>query len=103
MPTPTATGLAPLSVHRKTAARVALFDLPQTSAHLITECFRQYGIETVSISRDHVDRLQHEKFEACVLPLRETAGSIIELARSSASNSRIIIFGLGGTAQDAMR
>ncbi len=103
MPTPTATSLAPLSVHRKTAARVALFDLPQTSAHLITECFRQYGIETVSISRDHVDRLQHEKFEACVLPLGETAGSIIELARSSASNSRIIIFGLGGTAQDAMR
>ena len=48
-------------------------------------------------------RLQHEKFEACVLPLEETAGSIIELARGSASNSRIVIFGLGGTAQDAMR
>jgi len=38
-----------------------------------------------------------------VLPLKETAGAIIELARASASNSRIIIFGLGGTAQDAMR
>jgi hypothetical protein len=103
MPTSTGSVLAPIPVHRKSAARVALFDLPQQSAHLITECFRQYGIETVPISKEHAPRLQREKFEACVLPLKETAGSIIELARGSASNSRIIIFGLGGTAQDAMR
>jgi hypothetical protein len=103
MPTSTGTVLTPLSTHRKTAARVALFDLTEASAQLITECFRQYGIETVAIAPDHVDRLQHEKFEACVLPLREAAGSIIELARASASNSRIIIYGLGGSAQDAMR
>ena len=80
-----------------------MFDLSEASAQLVTDCFRQYGIETVPIARERVDRLQHEKFEACVLPLGESAGSIIELARSSASNSRIIIFGLGGTAQDAMR
>ncbi len=103
MPTSTGAALAPLLVHRKTAARVGLFDLTEESAQLITDCFRQYGIETVSIARENADRLQHEKFEACVLPLEETAGSIIELARGSASNSRIVIFGLGGTAQDAMR
>jgi len=28
---------------------------------------------------------------------------VIELARASASNSRIVIYGLGGTAQDALR
>ncbi len=94
---------SPLLAHRKTAARVALFDLNESSAHLVTECFRQFGIETVSIPREQLERLQREKFEACVLPLGDAAGSIIELARSSASNSRIIIFGLGGTAQDAMR
>ena len=103
MPISPGTVLAPVPVHRKNAARVALFDLPEASAQLMTECFRQSGIETVSIAREHVDRLQHEKFEACVLPLGESAGSIIELARGSASNSRIIIYGLGGTAQDAMR
>ena len=103
MPISTGTAPAPIPVHRKTAARVALFDLSEASAQLITECFRQYGIETVAIAREHADRLQHEKFEACVLPLGEAAGSIIELARGSASNSRIIIYGLGGTAQDAMR
>jgi len=95
--------LAAFPAHRKTTARVAMFDLSEASAQLVTDCFRHYGIETVPIARERVDRLQHEKFEACVLPLGESAGSIIELARSSASNSRIIIFGLGGTAQDAMR
>ncbi len=70
---------------------------------MITECFRQFGIETIPISCDQIERLQREKFEACVLPLGEAAGSIIEMARGSTSNSRIIIFGLGGTAQDAMR
>jgi hypothetical protein len=103
MPTSTGAALAPLPVHRKTAARVALFDLTAASSHLVTECFRQFGIETVLITREQADRLQREKFEACVLPLGEAAGSIIELARGSASNSRIVIFGLGGTAQDAMR
>jgi hypothetical protein len=103
MPIPTRAVIAPISVHRKTNARVALFDLPNASASLVTECFRQYNIETVAVPRKDVDRLQHEKFEACVLPLEEDAGSIIELARSSPSNSRIVIYGMGGSAQDAMR
>ncbi len=70
---------------------------------MVTECFRQSGIETVSLARADAARLQHEKFEACVLSLEQEAGSIIALARGSASNSRIIIYGLGGTAQEAMR
>jgi hypothetical protein len=95
--------VAPPPVHKKSAARAALFDLSPSSAQLVSECFRQFGIETVSISREHSSRLKSEKFEACVLPLKEDAGSIIEMARGSASNSRIVIYGLGGTAQDAMR
>ena len=99
----TATVPTALSVPRKTAARVALFDLPEPSGQLVTECFRQFGIETTSIARAQSDRLRREKFEACVLSLKEDSGSIIEMARASASNSRMIIYGLGGTAQDAMR
>jgi hypothetical protein len=92
-----------LASHRKSTARVALFDLPENSHLLLTECFRQFGIETVTIGRENAERLKREKFEACVLPLDPSAGGIIELARSSTSNSRIIIYGLGGSAQDAMR
>ena len=103
MHTSTGTALAPQSAHRKSVARVALFDLPETSAQLVGECFRQFGIDTVLIPREDAERLRREKFEACVLPLGEDAGRIIELARGSASNSRIIIYGVGGTARDALR
>jgi hypothetical protein len=103
MPISTGVAPAPSAVQRKTSARVALFDLPDPSVQLVTECFRQFGIETISITREQSDRLRREKFEACVLSLKEDAGSIIEMARASASNSRIVIYGLGGSAQDAMR
>jgi hypothetical protein len=103
MSTSTSGALAPFSIHRRTSARAALFDLPEAPARLVSESFHQFGIEAIPFTRAAVDRLQHEKFEACVLPLGETAGNIIEMARASASNSRIVIYGLGGTAQDAMR
>ena len=103
MTTPAINAPASLPVHRKSAARVALFDLPEGSNSLVAECFRQFGIETVPLARERADCLQKEKFEACVLPLGPSAGSIIELARGSTSNSRIVIYGLGGTAQDALR
>ena len=94
---------APTIPQRKTTARAALFDLPEPTASLLSECFRQYGIETIPIPNQQSDRLHREKFEACVLPLTESVGGTIELARNSASNSRIVIYGLGGTAQDALR
>jgi hypothetical protein len=98
------TGNAPaLPSHRKSVASVALFDLPENSEAMLAECFRQFGIETVRLAHEDAERLQKEKFEACVLPLGPSAGEIIELARGSNSNSRIVIYGLGGTAQDALR
>jgi len=92
-----------LAGHRKSAARVALFDLSDLSDNMLAECFRQFGVETVQLRRSHAERLTREKFEACVLPLDPSAGAIMEMARGSSSNSRIIIYGLGGTAQDALR
>ncbi len=93
----------PAYLLRKVNARAALFNLPEPSSNLLAECFRQFGIETVPVSNAEVERLHRQKFDACVLPLGESVGNIIELARSSKSNSRIVIYGLGGTAQDAMR
>lgn len=95
--------ISPLPCPRKSVARVALFDLPEPSQALLTECFRQFGIETIRLTNRDAGRLQREKFESCVLPLGPAAGNIIELARGSASNSRMVIYGLGGTAQDALR
>jgi hypothetical protein len=102
-----ASALAPDSSYspslRKTAARTALVNLSDNSRALLAECFRQFGIETVVISSDAPVRLRKEKFEACVLPLSEGAEQVMESARLSPSNSRCVIYGLGGDVRQSMR
>jgi hypothetical protein len=90
---------------RRAAARTALVDVKESARALLVECFRQFGIESVSISSNAAERLRREKFEACVLNLGEGAGAeaVMEAVRSSPSNSRCVIYGLGGNAQEAMR
>jgi hypothetical protein len=85
------------------AARAALVDLKESSRALLTECFRQYGIETVVTSAGSADRLRQEKFEACVINLGPGAEAVMEAARNSPSNSRLVLYGLGGSAHEAMR
>jgi len=88
---------------KKTTARAALVDLKESSRFLLTECFRQFGIESVLVSSSAIERLRQEKFEACVLNLAPGADAIMEAARTSPSNSRLVLYGLGGNAQEAMR
>ncbi|MGB7824592.1 MAG: PilZ domain-containing protein [Candidatus Sulfotelmatobacter sp.] len=88
---------------KKGTARVALVDLKESSRYLLTECFRQFGIETVLVSTSAAERLRQEKFEACVLNLVPGAEATMEAARTSASNSRLVLYGLGGSAHEAMR
>jgi len=93
----------PAQFLRKTNARAALFNLPETSSSLLADCFRQFGIDTVPVPASDAERLRQQKFDACVFPLTESVGQAIEMARNSASNNRFVIYGLGGTAQDALR
>lgn len=88
---------------RKAAARAALVGLNEPTRALLAECFRQFNIDTVAITPGAIDRLRKEKFEACVLSLRSEVGEVMEAARSSPSNSRCVIYGVGGNAQEAMR
>jgi hypothetical protein len=97
------TALVPLSTRRKASARAALVEVKDSARIVLTECFRQFGIESVPLSMTEAERLRKEKFEACVVKLSPAAEPLIEAARSSRSNARMVIYGLGGTAQDAMR
>jgi hypothetical protein len=97
------TAPAPTSSAKKGTARVALVDLKESSRFLLNECFRQFGIETVVTSAGSAERLRQEKFEACVLNLGPGAEQVMEAARTSPSNSRLVLYGLGGSAQEAMR
>jgi len=67
------------------------------------ECFRQFGIETVFMNGNVADRMHHDKFEACVVRLVPESAAVMESVRRSPSNNRMIIYGLGGSAQEAMR
>ena len=98
-------GTAPAftSSTKKASARAALVDLKESSRALLTECFRQFGIETVLVSSSPAERLRQEKFEACVISLGTGAEAVMDAARTSPSNSRIVLYGLGGNAQEAMR
>ena len=97
------TALAPTPAAKKANARVALVDLKESSRFLLTECFRQFGIETVLVSTNPVERLRLEKFEACAITLCPGAEKVMEAARTSPSNSRLVLYALGGTAQDTIR
>jgi hypothetical protein len=102
MPTAFGTTLAPIPT-KKAVARAALVDLKESSRHLLTECFRQFGIEAVVTTISSAERLKQEKFEACVVSLAPGAEAVMEAARTSPSNSRMVLYGLGGSAQEAMR
>jgi hypothetical protein len=98
-----APGASVAPVTRKAAARTALVGLNQPACALLTEGFRQFGIETVLVAANAAERLTKEKFEACVLSLGDGADAVMEAARTSPSNSRCVIYGVGGNAQEAMR
>lgn len=99
------TTFAPSPTPRKASARAALVGFHEPHQTLLSDCFRQFGIEPVAVHADAADRLRKEKFEACVLGLAtgDEAEAVMEATRGSRSNSRCVIFGVGGSAQDAMR
>lgn len=92
------------SVSKKAVARVAAVDLDAATASVLRDCFRQFGIDAVAVSAENAPkRLQKEKFEACVLPLNEDAAALLEAVRASASNRRMVIYGLADSTQSALR
>jgi hypothetical protein len=95
--------LHPNVAAKKTAARAALIDIADPARTILADCFRQFGVETVPMEGDGADRLKREKFDACVVRLDPAAEPVMDAARRSPSNSRMVIYGLGGNAQDSMR
>jgi len=95
--------IASIPPSKKSTARVALVDLKETARLVLSDCFKQFGMEVVSMTDNVPDRVKREKFEACVLRLVPDSGPVMDAARSSPSNQRMVIYGLGGTAQDALK
>ena len=93
---------SPLPVTKRGSAKVALIDLKDPARNVLAECFRQFGVETVAMNGDTEERLRREKFEACVVHLGAGAETVMQAVRTSPSNCRMIMYGLGGSVQDAL-
>jgi DNA-binding response OmpR family regulator len=91
-------------VPKRIVARVLLAGLDEPSSAVLRDCFKHFGIQTISSAGDAEKRLQKEKFEACVVNLGgPDAERVLSAARSSASNSRIVIYGISRDTQEALR
>lgn len=89
---------------RKTAARVAVFGVEGSAETVLRDCFKQFGIETLFLREGNPERLGKEKFEACIVPLdHPDAQTILEAARNSASNRRIVIYGIATDSAETRR
>lgn len=84
-------------------ARVALIGMSDEAQHLLQECFAQFEIAASPLTGDLSTLLGNQPFEACVLRLDGNAPALLEAARNSAANKRMVIYGVCDTPQDAMR
>ncbi len=91
------------AVSKKILARVATIGLSDSANSILSDCFRQFGIQTVPLAADAIQRLSREKFDACALHLDDDAEPILEAARKSRSNWRMVVYGICKTAQEALR
>ena len=96
------TAAAAIPDKKKASARVALVEVKETARRILAEGFRQFGMEAVPLGMDAPQKFQLEKYDACVVKLGGSAEPVLQSARSSPSNFRMVIYGLGGNAQEAM-
>ena len=78
-------------------------DIAEPARTILAECFRKFGIETLTVSDRFTERMNSEKVDGCVVRLGEDAEAIMQAARNSAANNRIVLYGLGGSAQDSIK
>ena len=88
---------------KRVSARAALVHLEDNVSSILQDCLRQFKIEAVSIGRNAAERLQKEKFDACIIMLNDKAMPVLEAVRSSRSNARLILFAVCQSAGDAMQ
>jgi hypothetical protein len=88
----------------KITARTASVHIDPACNAFLSDCFRQFGIGIVPVEGDPVAILNRQKFEACVLRLYDPdADRILKAARTSASNRRMVIYGIARNTQEALR
>src|SRR5437660_4589 len=97
MDTGSGTALAPIPQTKKAAARIALVDLKDTTRTILSDCFKQFGIDSIVMTGNAAERLKKEKFEACVVNLGPGAQAVMEAVSTSPSNTLLGLDGRGAS------
>src|SRR5436305_6058922 len=88
----------------KLVAKVAAAGLDQSAISFLHDCFKQFNVHVVAMNGDPVELFNRQKFEACILRLYDPeAEKILSTARNSASNRRMVIYGIARNTPEALR
>ncbi|HEY6349744.1 MAG TPA: PilZ domain-containing protein [Candidatus Angelobacter sp.] len=88
----------------KVVARLASVGVEPASNTFLQDCFKQFGVTVVPVGGNFVEVLGSRKFEACALRLYDPdAEKILSAARNSASNRRMVIYGMARNTVEALR
>ncbi len=94
-----AAGAVP-NLRDKAAAKVALLGVDEASSAVLTECFRQFGIEARVIPANESKSVA-ATYPACVVPLTVGAEAVLRQIRQS--SHRTVVYVTCGSVGEAMR
>jgi hypothetical protein len=86
--------------------RVALVNLDESAAAILSNVFRQFGIQTTSFTTNSYEGLGQQKFDGCVVRLSAGCESILKGLRNSPRDRNVFIYGIlipGQTVQQVAK
>lgn len=84
----------------KAVARIALLGVDAATSAVLSDCFRQFGIEPVSHSLLETEDVVGA-YRACVVPLTGDAAPALRAVRQD--GHRTVIYGICGSVREALR
>ena len=85
-------------------AKVASVGLDPAGNAVLVDCFKQFGVQVIPVTGDPDVLFSRQKYEACILRLYDPdAIKVLEAARSSSSNRRMVIYGVARNTQEALQ
>jgi len=86
--------------------RVALVNLDESTAAILSDAFKQFSIQTTSFTTDSYQGLGQQKFDGCVVRLSPGCESILTGLRNSPRDRHVFIYGIlipGQTVQQVSK
>jgi len=88
-----------LRTTEKVECRVALVDLPTEAAQMMRQVFAQFKIKAVDCTSETMQPTK-QKYDACVVPLTDSAEPLLATVRSSPLNRHMVIYGVSTPDSD---